>query len=289
MAEEILVPETLLTPQLAQPVAGALAPSPYSFEFTAASALRLTVHNSQSGVTVAVHYRMLDPSRRILTNRYELVPTADRAPATGEFVIGEGYLLNLTIFASSGTPRRGQTYVRLQAIHGRSTSATVIGTLVQGYVTAQQDRAWPGSPLETSIEGIALTRTVVGTQPAALADIAETVPTGARWRVRGFTAFYQCGALAGNRVPNARLHTTGGANIYSYSPVTLIAGESTTLAYALGMPLDKDIAGFKVTTAGLPDIVLLAGDTVNASMAGRVGTDQWGVPFLLVDEWLEAN
>lgn len=281
--------ELLLTPQLAEPVAGRLSPAPYSFQFTHADALRLTVHNSQSGVEVAVHYRLLTQDAGILATVYRATPATDRTATAFEFVIGEGYLLNATVFASSGSPRRGQTFVRLQAIHGRTLSATVLGTIVQGYVTGQQDRAWPGSPLEGSLEGDGYTRTLSGTDPAAGTSIQETVPTGARWRVRAAKTQLATSATVATRKVYAQQLVPGAfAVAWSWQTLAQVASETNDYFWALGLPVEATPPSNK-GVAGLPDIVLLAGSTFVIGAISLQPGDDFNTPQLTLDEWVEAQ
>ena len=116
------------------------------------------MHNSQSGVVVAVHLRCslqrAAPSRAVNTTR----ATSDRAADSATGASGEGYLLNVTAYSRAGRPRRGQTFIGSRSSAAAARRATLLGTLIQGYVTGNQDLAWPGSPLEGSLEGNAIRR-----------------------------------------------------------------------------------------------------------------------------------
>lgn len=287
--DEIIVPEEVVRPELPAPVAGALAASPYSFEFTGEDNLRLTVHNSQSGVTVGVHYRLKEPRGRVIANAIRLTPTSDRIATSAEFSIGTGYLLNVSAFAVAGTPRRGQTFVRLQVIRGRGAAAVVLGTIVQGYVTSQQDRAWPGSPVEGSLDGDGYFRSVAGTTPAAGAEISETVPTGARWELVTLYTELACSALAATRVPNLILDTPAILLFAHPALGGTTASDTNGYAWNQGTPLSAapDPNNFM---SGLPrPCILLAGYRFRTATSNRQAGDQFSSPAYTVREWLEAQ
>lgn len=285
---DAVLEQELTPPHVGPPLEGRLAASPYNFLFTPANFLRVTVHNSQTGVVVAIHYR-IQVRGEIIASVQTMAPASDRSPDSDEFSLGEGYLLNVTVFASSGAPRRGQTFVRVQAIHGRGGSATVLGTLVQGYVTGNQDRAWPGSPLEGSLDGDGYTRTFQGTTPAAGNPVSESVPTGARWRVRAAQARLITSGVAGARMPFASLDPQTVTLIgVSWQPAGQSSGADRRYFWNLGMPLETILGPYHYC-AGLPDMVIVPPAVFQIKADGMLGGDQFDSPSFIVDEWLEAQ
>jgi len=282
------LPEEYL-PALAAPLEGRLVPSPYNFEFTGEDALRLTVHNSQPGVVVALHYRMKPPAGSIHASAYAFAPAADRSASATEFAIGLGYLLNVTLFCSSGAPTRGQTFARLQVIRGRGAAAVVLGTVVQGYITGNQDRAWPGSPLEGSLEGDGYVRFIIGTAPAATSECRETVPTGARWDLLSVVVELTTSAVAGTRRPNVGFDDGVTRHVRTTNPGTLTAGLTASHYWVQGLPLDTVIGG-ESATAGLPvSMRLIAAHAWHTMTGAMQAGDQYGAPRFMVREWLEAQ
>lgn len=283
-AEEILIP-----PQLAAPIEGRLAPSPYNFEFTGEDALRLTVHNSQTGVRVAVHWRLANRNGEIVANTHTLAPTSDRVATSSEFTIGEGYLLNATVFASAGAPRRGQTFTRLQVIRGRGAASVVLGTVVQGYVTGNQDRAWPGSPLEGSLHGDGYERAIGGTDPVAGEEVLETVPTGARWELISLAVEFTTNANVANRYPEFSCNSGGLRVAHMATNVAIPASTGVLLTWCQGLPVVSRGAPDRLQGPLPPGIVFLAGSVFNTSTQNKQAGDNYGAPLYLVREWLEAQ
>ncbi len=279
--------ETVIEPTGALPDS-TIAPAPFNFEFSGEDALRLTVHNSQPGVVVAVHYRMFRPGASSHANTASLAPTSDRAATVQEFTIGQGFLRNVTVYASAGTPRRGQTFVRLQVIRGRGAAAVVLGTIVQGYVTGALDLAWPGSPIQSSLEGDGYTRLVTGTDPAANTESAETVPTGARWELVNYSIALVTDANIDSRRVNLIVDDGSVDYFYSAAPLQQPASNSFSYFWSQGAVFTTNVTG-GVALAFLPHgFKLLAGHRVKASITNRYAGDNLGAPRLLVTEWLEV-
>jgi hypothetical protein len=197
--------------------------------------------------------------------------------------------MNATVFAESGTPQDGQTYARLQILHGRGAVATVLGTLAQGYVTGRQDRAWPGSPIQASTEGLGYARTLIGTQPAFGAEFAEEVPTGARWELLALRVRLDTDASAPLRRPRLMaVAPTTERIIYSPAPAET-AGSTLGLfnwlpnATFLSSLTPTNILGFWPPGFVFPAGYLLTSETNNLA-AG----DRYGAPVVHVREWLEV-
>src|SRR5213592_1900599 len=169
---------------VAQPLAsagGRIIASPFQFYVTGEDHLRVISVNSLAGVRLKLQGRFIDTSGKLDAFSYDHIPTSDRTATTTMHQLGVGAVLNLTVFASTGAPVSGQTFVIVQLTRGLGAAAIVLGTLLQGYVTSAQHLGWPGSPIVTSTAGEPLIRKIVGTTPGAGNNINETVPTGARW------------------------------------------------------------------------------------------------------------
>jgi len=289
MADDDPIRETLITPAPVAPIAGRFAPTPYSFEFTGEDNLRLTVHNSLAGVVVSVHYRVHRRDAPTHASVFTHVPTSDRLASVAEFSLGEGFLLNVTCFASNGSPKIGQTFMKLEVIRGRQGARIVLGSILQDYVTAQQPIAWPGSPIRSSLEGQGVNRMIYGTYPGAGNEVAEIVPTGARWELVTFRTELITSSFVATR--RSGLYITDLSRTYwrSPAPLTQAGGTTVDVYWAQSGPF---------ATAILTDVavaVLPAGLRIPA--AHRIGTatnaiqsgDAYQIPVYTVNEWLEAQ
>lgn len=286
--EETPIAEEFL-PALVAPAAEELTLSPYSFEFRESDGLRLTVVASVSA-RVHVHYRMRTRAGVILSNVYTASPTFDRVINEFEFTIGAGYLLNVTV-SSSGVsdPPYGSMWASLRALHGRGASATVVATLVQGYITREHERAWPGSTLQAAREGAGYVYTRVGTNPAAGATIAETVPDNARWELQSLRIILTTDATVANRQIVIILGDAIRTLLQIIGSATQPASTTYTYECAQGMPftgaLAQTIVPLPLPRAfelGPTDRILVGGFNLQAG-------DDFAAPVLRIREWLDPQ
>lgn len=267
---------------------GRVLPSPSQFYLTGEDRLRVTVANALVGVAVGIHWRTANPDGDIVPSREFQTPTSDRLPTTADYELGEGSLLNVTAFAAAGAPRIGQTFVSVQLVRGRGPAAIVLGTLLAGYVTATQSLGFPGSPIQSSVDGGGFFRRITGTTPGISGEITEVVPTGARWQLLSVNARLTTSATAISRFP-ALFLAEGGFDFFAAGQFSAVGASVTSAVWwECGMALESQV-GFVGSVAGLLlGNMLLAG----MSFATRTGNlqpgDQWTAPSFLVQEWLEV-
>lgn len=275
---------------LASPTTGrAAAALAAPWLFTGEDNLRVVIVNSQPGIVVTLDGRRLGPtdtSPQAFTQSF--TPSADRTPNTFNFAFGDGLLLNCSVVVSQGNPLVGQTYVMVQVIRGLQGATLVLGCLLGGYVTAMQHLAYPGSPIESSTAGEPFVRSIIGATPAAGAEIAETVPAGARWELLSLYAFL----FSTNGVARPELRHLTGATLLWQAIAPSAQGAAATVNY-------NWLAGVQVIPAGgggvsgtqmapLPiQAICLAGELITTSAVNNAA-DQWSAPHYIVREWLEV-
>ena len=244
--------------------------------------------NTVANVTLTIAGRMILPNGRPQPFRDRHVATADRVAATSTIRLGEGWLQELTTIVEGAAPLLGQTFVRVDLVRGDGAGRNVHATLIQGPVTAFLRAAWPGTPVQTTIGLPGAIRALAGTDPAAGAELAETVPTGARWRFISLRAALVTDATVANRTPvltfdNGVTPFAGAGGSFKQA-----ASHTYTYHYAdLGASHAQSIAGVMVTTPA--NLILPAGFRIRTLTGGIVAGDNWGAPALLVEEWLEGS
>lgn len=284
--------ELALSPAPTVTPSGALSPSPYNFLFTGEDHLRITSYNSQPGVIVAVQGRMWHPEHEITAFGHAHVPLSDRSARSELFAMGEGYLLNLSVFAQSGSPRPGQTFVRVQVIRGFSGATYVLGTLVQDYITGGQDVAWPGSTIRRSDDGPGYPRTLEGALPALGAQVAETVPTGATWEIVTFAVELTTDAtVAGRRPVLQYVDSDGVTPLWRWAANDLItASLQRQVWFAAGCALGQGALTQTAITGALPlHTKLLGGQSIRTATDAMQAGDQYSRPDYIVIERLEGS
>lgn len=280
--------ESLFSAQPTPIGAGGVIVSPFQFVTTGEENLRIESIGSAAGVTVAVSYRYWTPAGGIQANTQTHTPNSDRTVARSDFALGAGALLNLAVYASAGAPAIGQCFVRVQIIRGLSGATIVLGTLLQGAVTASQGLGWPGSPIQNTLEVEPYTRFVAGTRPAAGSDWIEQVPTNARWELLAIRCNLVTVAGGADRRTTLSVWTGVVSPLYVTAPAGVPPSSNTIVGWAAGLGVSIDYSpNYQLTSLPTP-LVLLAGQYIAASTDNLNISDRWGTPQYVVREWLEG-
>lgn len=284
-----MVTERVIASRPASPIGGRLVPSPFEFQSTGEDNLRIEAWNSLAGVTLAIQGRWQQEGRAIDAFSHALPLSSDRTRNRLDVELGIGYVLNLTVFAASGTPRIGQTFVRVSLIRGTAPAALVLAVLLQGYVTAVQGLGWPGSAIVDSISGGGVRRSITGSAPALAAEFAETVPTGARWELLSLVSTLQTSAAAGNRACYL-LIKAGATTKGRYAPAgAQVASATGTWTWAANLPVLTGTFPVTFQQPFLQPALLLAGEGFASVTTSILAGDQWSAPDYTVREWLEVD
>lgn len=254
--------------------------------FTGSDHLRLRVLNGGAGVTVQLSGRFISWDGVPVPFTDDLTPTTDRVASTRISQLGAGWLLNASVRVVAGAPRRGQTYVVVEIVRGFTGDVLPLGVVIQGYVSESSRLAWPGGLLADSIDGRGTLRSIAVADPAAGAEWSETVPTNARWVLYSVRATLTTDATVANRVPTVVIDD--GANELARVASTAVQAASLVRPYsfgAFGVGIDQGASG--VTVPAPFPLPLQGGWRVRSLTGAIVAGDDWSVPRLLVEEWVE--
>jgi hypothetical protein len=161
--------------------------------------LRLTTFNGTAGVILALEGRFMRCDGVVVPIVETHTPNTDRTSKTSLVTLAEGYLGNVQLRATSGSPIAGKCFAIVELVRGRAGAVQPLATLLEGYVSDVQRLAWPGSPLRSSVDTPGVSSVITGTDPAANAECSDTVPTGARWEVLSWMALLVTDANVINR------------------------------------------------------------------------------------------
>lgn len=270
-------------------VSGRITPAVFPFYTTGEDNLRIVSFNSAAGVKIQLVARLLGRDGRPSPSRWDHTPNTDRSAASTDYPLSGQTLLNVHVTATAGAPLIGQCFVIVQLIRGLGAAAIVVGTVLAGPVTATQSLGFPGSPIQSAVEGIGALRELTGSVPAAGAEILETVPTGARWQVLAFRFTLSTSATVSNRKVNFRLTLANGSFGYlSANPNLLTAGLVGDYSIAPNVGYQND-ASLSLFTIPMPqDTTLLAGAKLGTITSALQVGDQFSSPRYLVREWLDV-
>lgn len=256
---------------------------------TGEDALSLTVFNAGTGVIVTVSGRMqLLGEARPKPFSQTLTPATDRSASTVRFAIGEGWLLNAQAIVTSGTPAVGQTFARLSLARGTTSNALELFTMAAGYLTAKMPLSYPGSGVLASVEGAGALRSITGAVPAAGAEVSETIPTGARWKLVAFRSTFTTAVAVANRVPQLALDD--GATVFATIAMNGSQAASIVQRYnwLMNFGASQQGSGFDMMLHLPNDGFLSAGFRIRTSTVNIQAADQWSATQYLVREWIEG-
>lgn len=248
--------------------------------------LRIDSFNAASGVTLTIVVRSIGFDGTPIVDIFNHAPNTDRSIKTDTYLLSDGWLLSCQVYASSGSPRRGQCFVRVQLIQGLTGATLSLATLVQGYVQDTTALAYPGSAIEPSTAGRGVIRSITGTNPAAGAEISETVPTNARWRLLAIRAIFNADPTVATRAFTMQLDDGSSIYFQSGANVTATASQSPVVQWAAG--------GGGAASSGTVPVshiaqrhYLMGGHRIRTTTNNLQAGDDWGAPQYLVEEWIE--
>lgn len=281
VTEQIIDP----SPARAQNVAGEFYP--WVFSFTGEDVLEITSWNSAAGVRIVVQGRVRVSTGQTKPFTAAHVPTSDRTATITVQSMPVGELLNVVAFCSAGSSIGGQTFVRVAVRRGAGAAFERLGLLIQGPITPNVARAWPGSNIITPSDGEPIPRTLMGTTPAVNTDWSETVPAGARWEIVGVYANLNTGATGLPRSAVFQMYD-GSSIIQSANPSK---DQTDTIqryySWAPNLPATTSANSPVYQQPIAQRIIMRAGWAIFTTTFGIGGGDQWSAPNLHVREWLE--
>lgn len=262
------------------------APGPAALYIGDDDAFYVRIHNSAAGVVVTVRVRLQGPAGQVAPQEFSFAPPTDRSEFIRVQQLAEGYILGVTAFASSGTPRRGQCFVECGTMRGGAVAASVVQPIFADYITTGAATGWPGGRICASVEDPGVLRSVTGTDPAAGAEVSESVPTNARWRLRSLRVPLVTSAVVANRRPH--LVVDDGATIL----FDFAAGD--TQAASLTRNYNSGPDGFarvaqdnEIYIPSHYQLMLFQGWRVRTVTTALDAGDNYGPPQLNVEEWIE--
>jgi len=255
--------------------------------------LWIRAYNSVAGAEVEVRGRILLPGGALFDFSAKLAPSSDRIAndQTLDFRLPRDvngfFLEHLLVVRSAGSFRRGQFFVQVAVFRGSGQSGFRHQVLASGYVGFDLALAWPGTGVLSPLEGPGALVSVAGSDPAAGAEISETVPAHARWRLQGISFALATSAVVAGRIVSVLIDD--GASEFMRISNSSTQGASATFRYTVGaFGNNVSIAGSNTVVLMMPpDLFLFQGWRVRTLTTLLDAGDNFGPPQLCVEEWIE--
>jgi len=261
-------------------------PSPLYLQVEDSIYINIINPTQAGGMFGRVIARFLRPDGEIIGFKREF-PCSLPGAAT-IFTLGEGWLLSLAVsIPGLSAPEPGYAFVFASVIRDTPEGNLFHWNLFADTYENNHVPSWPPGRMGFPQEGAGRLRTVVGSTPAAGADIAETVPNNVRWRLLCLFATLVTSAAGGNRA--ITLGFDDGANVFSENSATSGQGVSTTTSYSFSDNGGFQQSGVNPWNVAIPANLLLANSyRIRTFTVGIQAADQWSAPKYLVQEWVSA-
>jgi hypothetical protein len=265
---------------------------PFQFPFTGEDHLRLTCLNVVPSLTVALQGRYLREGESSVSSFVlTATPTSTGEEFFQDFAVGRCVMLNLVARSVGTRVRPGECFVRVDVVRGDGGTVTV-GTMLSGYLGSWGGRAWPGSELQTPLDGRGFTHVVQGAVPAVGVAPFVLMPALTQWRLIAATSSLQTDAVAGARGVYLTCAQDSIATFYSPSNYAQPAG--TLGRHNFGPSFGAVAPGvLPIGTGAIPHEFYLVNTEaqfclVSLGYTNAGPADQWDRLTLLVEEWRNA-
>jgi hypothetical protein len=257
------------------------------FWLTGEDNIQFNVRNAAAGVTVTMFGRFLDVCGTISPFVYDLPVPSTRALTSLLVRLGEGWVIAVSVRVTAGTPRIGQTYAQVRLQRGDSGTSIPISTIVQGYVTAVDDLAWPNSAIVPSASGFGVLRGLVAANPGAGNEFTITQDTSTRWRPLGLSVLFTASAVAANREVSLSISVGGGPNLLLPTGVTHTANQARTYTFTSIGVRGAGAQSLNVISP-MPPVLTNGGAVYASSTTALDAGDVYSSIRMLVEEWIEV-
>jgi len=242
--------------------------------------------NSVAGVVLGIRVRLIVADNgQVIPYAFRHTPNTNRTLSVENFQITEGYLLGLAVNVDAGSVRRGQTWVEVGILHGTG-GADFVEVLFADQVSTSASDGYPFGMVRDSLEGPGAIRSVLGVDPGAGVEASDTVPTGARWKLRGWRVQLVTDATA----PVRRVHLVidDGANILHDFVAADTQAATLTRNYNAAPDGFQRAAQDSEIYIPIPlDLMLFQGFRIRTVTTALAAGDNYGPTRLYVEEWPE--
>lgn len=248
--------------------------------------LRVAFLSQQAGVVVNVVLRLQRPDGQVIPLQYQITPASNATVQNSDFDLCEGFLLDCSVSTTTAGVRVGSVFAIVQVIRGSGANALPSRTLISNYVSTGNVIGWPEGPNQQSVQGSGFPNKLLAGNPAAGADISQSVTTFQRWLLQAFTAQLTTSAAVANRNVHIQI-TDGTGNVFWDCAASAVQAASTTVRYSACGGVQPTFADASAIIS-LPDVMLLQqGWQIKTVTTLIQAGDQWANPNFNFIQYVE--
>lgn len=249
--------------------------------------LYIRARSAVAGVIVTVRLRFQHTGGNVVTEQTTLRPAPDRSEAFASVDLAEGFLLGAVVLSTGTVTRQGQCQVELGVLRNGATAAEITSVLVSGYARGDDALSWPAEVSRTSLDGPGMLLSLQGGAVAPGFEIGETVPAGARWRLRAARFTFVTDATVANR--RTHLVIDDGANIlFNLGAADQQAASLTRNYNAVADGFARAVADSEIYLPLPVDVMMFQGWRIKTLTNLIQAGDTYSGTRLTVEEYIEG-
>jgi len=253
---------------------------------TCDDSLEVDTFSSAAPVNLSISARVLTPQGRIDIQNWSHTPATNRSQATSCYPLAEGWLLSVVVMSAELGYLRGHCWCVVSILHGAADVGLITAVLLGDYATGSGWLGWPGGFIRSSVEGPGRVYSLIGSAPAAGAEISQAVPTNALWRLLALEFGLTTGVAAATRL--CRLVIDDGTNDLQRVEAAQTQVASLTKTYSWGPGMPSRVAVTSDNLAPIPqDTRLPSGFRIRTVTDSIQAADQYTAPRFLLEEWIQ--
>lgn len=248
--------------------------------------LLLTVQTRVAGFTIGVRLRVITPDGELHAILYPFVTAGTGAVEQAIFSLPPGWVTSALIIRDGGSAQQGECYARLILRRGRSGANQAL--LCQGYVSDDSYVHWPLVHSRSSVDGVGAIVRVTSADPAAGAEISQTVPAGQTWELLAMR--FQLVNDATVAVRNVGILFDDGATAFLVSKSASAQTASQSHNYNVGAFGVSPVVVVNEHIIPVPRCIRLRpGYRIRTNTDNLQAGDNFGAAQLVVQVWMGAT
>jgi hypothetical protein len=191
----------------------------------------------------------------------------------------------ISVVDASSSFLTGENYIAVNL----TLNGDIISQLCSGSVSRAKNISFPVNQSTEHRPGGGNLRFIIGTNPAAGAEITQAVPTGAVWRIIAINATLVTNANVANRRVHLVLKNGANGIVHCFNDVDQTAGTTKIYTFApYGDIVDRE--DNNKILVNLPMGILIDSDfTIVTETTNIQAGDDWGVNWFLIEEWFKGG
>lgn len=189
----------------------------------------------------------------------------------------------ISVIDTEGNSEQGDCFITVNLL----INDDIAWCLVSGLVYAQKGITWPNNTMEDLKPGHGRIKVVLGSDPAAGAEISETVPNGRAWKIHTLRLNLVTAVAAAARRVHVVITSAGLPILDVFSDIDQAASENRMYSVANFGGTDDSADDNDILIPFPKDLILPENTTITTQTTNLQAADNWAAPNLFIEEFFE--